>query len=80
MQLGWRGSRSGVSTMQEAKSDDRNAIFRAIDARRQEINRNMISDREMGKPTDPEKLDELSVLAEREDALLEAGAGATFLP
>ncbi len=34
----------------------------------------------MGKPTDPEKLAELSVLAEREDALLEAGAAATSLP
>ncbi len=33
----------------------------------------------MGKPTDPEKLAGLSALAKREDALLEAGAGAAFL-
>jgi hypothetical protein len=65
--------------MQVAKSFDRGYVFREINARRQEINRNMIWDREMGKPTDPKKLSELSALAEREDALLEFGAGASLI-
>jgi hypothetical protein len=34
MQLSWHGSRLGASTMREANSDGRNAIFRAINERR----------------------------------------------
>jgi hypothetical protein len=55
--------------MQSTKIYDRSAIFHQINARRSEINKAMIWDKAVGRPTDPNKIAELSLLADREDSL-----------
>jgi hypothetical protein len=56
--------------MQTVKTFDRGGIFREINARRREINRTMIYNREVNKPPDPSLSAELVMLANREDELL----------
>lgn len=65
--------------MQVAKVFDRGSIFREINTLRHQINREMIWDREMGKPRDPEKVAKLSALADQEDAL-ERRTGLPYFP
>ena len=60
--------------MQIARSFDRNAIFDQINARRQQINRDMIYNREVGHQSDPSLAIELAHLADQEDALLGFGS------
>ncbi len=59
--------------MQITKSFDRSFIFQQINARRQEINRDMIYNREIGRQSDPVLAVELAQLADQEDALLGFG-------